>query len=98
MSKTNRLSAQFCPVCFHAIDAASSFSHEQAPEPGDLTVCLYCSAVLEIDKRMRQRRASPEALAALDPQVAAEIRRFQAAVLLLVRGRARSSADEPPST
>ena len=35
-----------CPHCRRRLDAATGFD-EHAPRPGDLSICLYCSAVLQ---------------------------------------------------
>jgi len=46
---TVRLAPQPCPKCAPTIDAASvplKFDELIAPVPGDLTVCVSCSAIL----------------------------------------------------
>ena len=47
-----RLPAQFCPMCFTVLDAATCFTAKIAPEPGDFTVCIECGAVLEFGGKM----------------------------------------------
>jgi hypothetical protein len=34
------------PCCGYEVDAATGLDHEEAPTPGDYTICLNCGAVL----------------------------------------------------
>lgn len=46
IQKTSRIPDQWCPVCFAALDGASSMGSESIPEPGDFMVCINCGDVL----------------------------------------------------
>lgn len=43
---TVRLPPQFCPVCFHLLDAATNMTSAEPPVEGDFTICIGCRAVL----------------------------------------------------
>lgn len=51
-----------CPKCGYTLDAVGQIENliVDKPEPGDLTVCLKCLAVLVFDKNMKQRTATAE--------------------------------------
>jgi len=57
MQRDIRLAANACPKCFKKLDAATCVEKDRLPgwrpEPGDLSVCLYCGAFLMYDKAMR---------------------------------------------
>jgi hypothetical protein len=42
-----------CPICFHELDSVTCVDSDARPEPGDLTVCLYCAELLVLDKSLR---------------------------------------------
>jgi len=44
--KVNRVPLQQCPWCAARLDAVSH-SEDCIPNPGDLTICLYCGGVSE---------------------------------------------------
>ena len=35
-----------CPSCGKLLDATSGADHDEEPEPGDYSVCIYCAATL----------------------------------------------------
>lgn len=43
---TTRLQAQPCPSCDARIDAHTAAHSTASPKPGDVSVCLYCAAIL----------------------------------------------------
>lgn len=49
---SDRLAARFCPSCQRRLDAVTSATvgdrpdTAPVPEPGDVTICAYCGAVL----------------------------------------------------
>jgi hypothetical protein len=52
----------YCPDCGALIDGAMCPANEDArPVEGDLTVCIYCAAVLAFGPSMRLVRAPEEA-------------------------------------
>lgn len=68
---TVRMEMQQCPACKHGLDANTSWQGESGDQvvvrPGDLTVCMYCAALLEFDHRLRLRRLNPRTLASMSP-------------------------------
>lgn len=63
---TTQLPRHGCPVCLHLIDAATGIVEAALPKPGDLTVCAYCTSILEFDSELRPQHVSATALAELD--------------------------------
>lgn len=55
-----------CPVCFHRLDAATCTTGDAQPQPGDLTVCLYCTAFLRFDADLRHIALASGEFSALD--------------------------------
>lgn len=49
---TEKTKPQFCPRCFHLLDAFTCMTGQHYPEPGDYTVCIGCAAVLRWDEAM----------------------------------------------
>jgi hypothetical protein len=51
---THEIPSQFCPSCFTLLDAATDYTNttDWVPEPGDITVCVECGAVLVYDPQM----------------------------------------------
>jgi hypothetical protein len=54
--KTTRTPACRCPYCGRKLSAASHFSEEVAPHPGDISICIGCGEVLLFDEGLRVRR------------------------------------------
>lgn len=69
-----------CPFCQHRsgvlCDAETNIPKTK-PEPGDLTVCLQCSEVLEFQPDMTLAMASLSKLLQLDPQQHHQIENLQ---------------------
>lgn len=55
-----------CPKCHKTLGGWSSVDSQNRPRPKDVTVCVYCSSVLEFDKKMHLSLASAEAIGACD--------------------------------
>jgi hypothetical protein len=55
-----------CPVCFHPLDAATCATGDARPEPGDLTVCLYCTTFLRFDDQLRHVKLQDGEFSQLD--------------------------------
>jgi len=55
---TYRHKGNTCPLCFKLIDAATNIETKRAPEPGDVTICVYCSSWLIFNDDMTLRAAS----------------------------------------
>jgi hypothetical protein len=54
-----------CPSCDKTLDGFSA-QHKEIPKPGDLTVCVYCSEILEFTAEMELQSASAETIADID--------------------------------
>lgn len=50
---SNRTKPSTCPTCMTTLDAVTGMTDPDAmPEPGDVTVCFYCTTVLEYAEDM----------------------------------------------
>lgn len=56
-----------CPVCHTELDAATNVEDDQAPKPGDVTICVYCATVMEFTEG-GLRIMSQEELDAVHPE------------------------------
>lgn len=56
--KTTTVAEQRCPQCACVIDAHSSAVGDAAPSPGDLSVCLRCTAYLTFGADLSLRMLS----------------------------------------
>ena len=51
--------ASKCPACGHPLTRATGIDGgEQAPDPGDYSVCLYCGQLLRFDEDLAVRPAT----------------------------------------
>jgi hypothetical protein len=50
MISITRTSQSACLHCGKKLDAISSLGDGEVPIPGDVTVCLYCGAIMKIGK------------------------------------------------
>lgn len=57
---SSRLPPSPCPECKKVMDGATCFNEDAVPGPGDVTVCMYCSALLVYEKDMQLRKMTPE--------------------------------------
>jgi hypothetical protein len=79
-----------CPHCGQANNAASRVEDVVAPKFGDLCVCIACAQVSEYDAALRQRKMSEAELAAIcamQPGLAATMRKYQRSALRHRRGK-----------
>lgn len=67
---TIRLETDYCPICGAKLDAASLPGNIETPmpEPGDYTICAYCTAFLEYDNQLRVITMRNETLENLDDE------------------------------
>ena len=72
-----------CPVCGTTLDAASGIATARAPEPGDVSVCLYCGTMLTWAEDM--------ALVQIDPTTWAEIQRDKPALAAMLLQASRAN-------
>ena len=49
-----------CPSCRRLLDAASEVGAKAVPQPGDLSICLYCKAWLVFNADMSLRLIEQE--------------------------------------
>lgn len=47
-----RIEKQSCPRCGYAVDSVSPSRSFQMPEPGDITLCMKCAFVMQLDANM----------------------------------------------
>ena len=52
-----------CPKCDKILDGWTQTEPDTHPEPGDVTICVYCSAVLQYTDDMLLRFADADAVA-----------------------------------
>ena len=52
-----------CPRCRAVLDGWTEMEPGEGPRPGDVTVCVYCSTVLQYTKNFGLKRASAETIA-----------------------------------
>lgn len=71
-----RVEPSQCPVCETFLDAATGINdHAAIPQPGDITVCLYCTSILEYNNAMslvtvNRDEIEPEVLSLIDMAIA----------------------------
>lgn len=80
--ETVHLKASRCPNCGKKLDACSGL--DRGPGPGDLTVCIECSALVRFDDDMQLTGFSEDEADRLlaDPEWVAAIRRAVGVVRL----------------
>jgi hypothetical protein len=65
--RTGKLnSAPNCPSCEKLLDGFTHLAVDSAPNPGDVTVCCYCSAVLQFTDDLNLTHADADNLAEVD--------------------------------
>lgn len=60
MIKTHETPECRCPACGAEFDSATGTTTDDAPKPGDFSVCLYCCAILVFNEDLTNRRMSIE--------------------------------------
>lgn len=84
--KSTELSKRKCPACGHDIEASTHLVDEVSPEPGDVSVCLYCGEFYIFDDDMNFRDPTPEEYVRLEATPELDLVR-RAAVLVHKRMR-----------
>lgn len=69
-----------CPTCGAKIDAASPTQCASGPEPGDVSICFYCTAFLEFNEDMIPELMSEGTQESLKPDTLAELMRIREAI------------------
>jgi hypothetical protein len=80
--RTTRTPPSRCPRCDAPLTGASDMEGSARPRPGDVSVCLYCAALLKYTAQRTLRAltaAEVRALAVDEPDVLAQLRRYAAA-------------------
>lgn len=91
-----RLPLQHCPICQEALTAAGTIDHsDDAPRPGDWTICAYCLHWLRYTRPFPEgplglRAVTADEWAALSPEERAHFDRVRIGVRLAFAG-ARSA-------
>lgn len=87
------LPTQLCPACGEALDAATNVTGTLQPEPGDVTVCIGCAAVLRFSADLKLKTIAIDSL----PQDnrGAVLRRVREGVLALKAERDRKRPLNP---
>lgn len=67
--------APACPSCKATLDGHVPHGAARPPQPGDLTACFQCSAPLLFGEGLVLRLLTAEELAALPPEVRAQLER-----------------------
>lgn len=49
-----------CPICGKKLECATNFFGENAPKPGDATICIRCGHAAIFDDELGLRPATPE--------------------------------------
>lgn len=73
---TTEMPSCACPVCKAKLDRASDMETQYQPKPKDLSVCLYCAAVLQFDAAMMPRLMTQAEVQALPKDTLAELVRM----------------------
>jgi hypothetical protein len=81
MKDTVRVKPQACPNCGQVNDALTSLSNAK-PKPGDLTVCIRCLVVHELDSNLCVKVLSPDDMATLSSSNLDTIAKIQATLRL----------------
>jgi hypothetical protein len=74
-----------CPNCEHILEEATGITTQDAPKPNDVTLCIYCAAVLVFTEDMRVRLPTEEESNELASN--SELMRMQKIVKMQVRRR-----------
>lgn len=69
-----------CPVCNHALDAATSPFNQALPKEGDFTLCFYCSSILTFGPGLSLLETTDEDIARLSDEFIIELNRVRSAV------------------
>lgn len=59
IGKDYTVEGQQCPSCAKVMDAVSGVDHDEAPRPGDVSLCFDCGAVLIFTDTLGLRKPDP---------------------------------------
>jgi len=51
-----------CPYCGQVMDTHSSVGEDIRPKPGDITICINCAEILQLDDKFALQKINAEIL------------------------------------
>lgn len=78
--KTTRMGKDNCPICKKRLDTCSS-PDNAIPEPGSITICYYCSAILIFSDDMALIKLSNKVFNSLSYEMRKKILKIQKVVI-----------------
>lgn len=76
--KTNVIPSHHCPCCQRKLDCATYMGKEKRkPKPSDLTICMYCTTLLQFDESLCVKELSAQEINLLDARAQAQVRFLQ---------------------
>lgn len=93
---TTRIPLSKCPVCETPIDAATCVDEAKKPKGTgyEITVCLYCAAVLTFDGELKLRAMPEREINALPEDIFKKLSRLQGAAILRILMEANRKKNE----
>lgn len=83
--RTNREAR--CPACKSKLDGATGTEAGATPKPGDLSVCCYCTVVLEFNTDLTVRQAPQSVLDSLSIEESTKLQLARWAIGKYNRGK-----------
>lgn len=59
LGKDYTVEGQKCPTCGKVMDAVSGLNHDDAPKPGDWSLCYGCGELLRFTEQLGLRAPDP---------------------------------------
>lgn len=87
---------ELCPRCGKLLTKTSSATGVAPPVPGDFTVCIGCSHILEFDQGGRLKIPTHETLDALPLAFKNDLLKARLAVWLAIQGFGGNVAEDDP--
>lgn len=73
--KTTRHRTSKCPTCSQKLNASTNIEGEDiSPTAGDITICTYCSTILQYDEELLLHRMEIDELMALPTELQHQLR------------------------
>lgn len=69
-----------CPECHAELDTATSARGDYTPAQGDVSVCVYCGALLQFDPSLVLVPLSEDELESLDDEIVQVLKQMSAMV------------------
>lgn len=89
MAKHRLINEPQCPKCRAKLDGASGIDYEDRPEDGDVSVCVYCYALLVYTPELDLRQLTLDEYTALSEDVKDTLANAQAMLKMLNDARGR---------